>query len=71
MCCFYVSLLSIHNLAFTKLLAQVIKLRAQFLDYLIKSSKLDNIGEFTFDSFNNYCLAIWIDVDNHVAHTYT
>ena len=43
----HVCLLSTHNIAFSKLLAQIIKLRAQFPDYLIKSIRLDNAGEFT------------------------
>ena len=44
---FHVCLLSTHNIAFSKLLAQIIKLRAQFPDYLIKSIRLDNACEFT------------------------
>ena len=43
----YVSLLSTRNLAFTKLLAQIIRVQAQFPDYLIKLIRLDDIGEFT------------------------
>ena len=33
----HVCLLSSRNLAFTKLLAQIIKLRTQFFDYIIKN----------------------------------
>ncbi|BBG96653.1 Disease resistance protein CC-NBS-LRR class family [Prunus dulcis] len=43
----HVCLLSTRNMAFARLLAQIIKLRAQFPDYPIKSIRLDNAGEFT------------------------
>ena len=44
------------------MLAQLIRLRDQ-LDYLIKSSRFANPGEFTFQSFYDYCLAIEIDIE--------
>ena len=50
----HVCLLSSQNLAFARLLAQIIKLRAHFSDYTIKNIRLDNAGEFTSQSFNNY-----------------
>ena len=68
---FYVSLLSTHNLAFAKMLIQIIRLRSQFPDFPIKSIGLDNAGEFTSRSFNDYCLTIGIDVEHYVAHTHT
>ncbi|KAM2434044.1 hypothetical protein PS1_024186 [Malus domestica] len=43
----HVCLLSTRNVAFAKLLAQIIKLRAHHPDYPIKSIRLDNAGEFT------------------------
>ena len=43
----HVCLLVTRNIAISKLLAQIIKLRAQFPDYPIKSIRLDNTGEFT------------------------
>ena len=43
----YVRLLSTRNIAFAKLLAQIIKLRAQLSDYPIKTIRLDNAAEFT------------------------
>ena len=42
-----VCLLTTRNIAFSRLFAQIIKLRAQFPDYPIKSIKLDNASEFT------------------------
>ena len=49
----HVSLLSTRNVAFAWLLAQIIKLRAQFLDNPIKTIRLDNADEFTSNSFND------------------
>ena len=40
----HVCLLSTRNAAFSKLLAQVIKLKAHYRDYPIKSIRLDNAG---------------------------
>ncbi|KAF7137709.1 hypothetical protein RHSIM_Rhsim07G0041900 [Rhododendron simsii] len=64
-------LLSTRNIAFAKLLAQIIRLRAQFSDYPIKTIRLDNAGEFTSQTFNDYCMSIGIDVEHPVAHTHT
>ena len=49
----------------------MIKLRAQFPDYPIKAIRLDNAGEFTSQTFTNYCMSVRINVENHVAHTHT
>ena len=43
----HMCLLSTRNLVFVRLLAQIIRLRVQFLDYIIKIICLDNAGEFT------------------------
>ena len=67
----YVTLLSTHNLAFTKLFAHIIILRVQFPDYPIKFIGLYDASEFTSRSFNDYCLAIGIDVEHPMAYTYT
>ena len=67
----YVCLLSSRNLAFVKLLAQIIRLRAQFPDNQIKSIRLDNVAEFSSQAFNDYCLSIGINVEHSVAHVHT
>ena len=67
----HVSLLSSRNLAFARLLAQIIKLRAQFSDYTIKTICLDNAGEFTSQTFDNYCMSIGIHIEHPVAHVHT
>ena len=51
----YVCLLSTRNVVFARLLAQMTKLRAQFPDYPIKTIRLDNVGEFTSQTLNDYC----------------
>ncbi|KAB2634611.1 hypothetical protein D8674_038086 [Pyrus ussuriensis x Pyrus communis] len=54
--------------SFARLLAQIIKLRAQFLDYPIKSIQLDNAGEFMSQTFDDYCMTLGIDVEHPVPH---
>ena len=66
-----VSLLSTRNMAFARLLAQIIRLRTQFSDHSIKKIRMDNAGEFTSQSFNNYCVSLGIEVEYPVPHTHT
>ena len=67
----HVCLLSTRNLAFVRLLAQIIKLRAQFPNYAIKTICLDNVGEFTSQAFNDYCMSTRIIVEEPVALVHT
>ena len=67
----HVCLLLSRNLAFAKLLAQIIRLKSHFPDNQIKSIRLDNATEFSSQSFNDYCLAIGIRVEHSVAHVHT
>ena len=67
----YVCLLSTHNVTFARLLAQIIKLRAQFPDYPIKGIRMDNGGEFTSKSFDTYCASLGIEVEHPVAYVHT
>jgi hypothetical protein len=67
----YVCLLSTRNIAFARLLAQIIRLRAQFPDYSIQSIRMNNDGEFTSQAFYNYCMSIGLNVEHHVAHIHT
>ena len=67
----HVCLLSTCNIAFARLLTQIIRLRAKFLDYPIQSTRMDNAGEFTSQAFYDYCMSIGINVEHHVAHNYT
>ncbi|KAM2531396.1 hypothetical protein PS1_000126 [Malus domestica] len=67
----HVCLLSIKNAAFSKLFAQVIKLRAHHPDYPIKYIRLDNVREFTSKTFDDYCMSIGVEVEHLVPHVYT
>ena len=67
----HVVLLSTRNVAFAKLLAQIIRLRAHHPDHPIKSIRLDNAGEFSSKAFDDYCMSIGIDVEHPVPHVHT
>ena len=64
-------------LEMSRLLAQIIRLRAQFPNYAIKKIHLDNAGELKSQAFNDYCMSIGIDVEHPIAcararaHTHT
>jgi hypothetical protein len=67
----HVCLLSTCNIGFARLLAQIIRLRAQFSDYPIQSILIDNAGEFTFQAFYDFCMSIGINVKHPITHTHT
>ena len=67
----HVYLLATRNIAFSGILAQIIKLRAQFHDYPIKSIILDNVDKFTSKTFTDYCMSVGINIEHHFAHTHT
>ena len=67
----HVCLLSSRNLAFAKLLAQMIQLRAEFSDYPIKIIRLDNAAEFKSQDFDAYCVSVGIKVEHPIAHVHT
>ena len=50
----HVCLLSTRNTAFARLLAQIIRLKAQFPYHPIKTIRLDNAGEFSSQTFLDY-----------------
>lgn len=66
-----VCLLSTRSIAFARLIAQIIKLRAQFPDHLIKSIRLDNTRKFTSQTFDDYYMILESDIAHHVLHVYT
>ena len=67
----HVCLLSSRNVAFARLLAQIIRLRVQFPDHPIKTIRLDNADEFSSQTFLDYCMSIGIDVQHPVAHIHS
>ena len=58
----HVSFLSIKNIAFARLLAQIIRLWAQFPNHPTKTNCLDNVGEFSSQIFLYYRMSLDIDV---------
>ena len=58
----HVCLLSTRNLAYARLLAQIIKLRAHFSNHPIKTIRLDNASEFSSIAFHDYCMSLGIEV---------
>jgi hypothetical protein len=67
----YVDLLSTRNHAFSKLIAQIIRLKVSFPDNRIQSIRMDNAGEFRSKAFDDYCLAMGIKVEHSVPHVHT
>src|SRR5690348_615874 len=49
------------NQAFARLLAQILRLKAQYPDFPIKSIRFDNAGEFVSQTFLSYCETQGID----------
>ena len=66
----HVCLLSTQNVAFSRLLAQIIRLRVQFPDHPIKTIRLDNAGEFLSQAFIDYYMSIRIDVQYLIGHVH-
>ena len=63
-------LLSTRNNTFVKFIAKLIGLRAQFPDYPIKFTQIDNNGEFTSKAFNYYCMTLGIKVEHPVPYVH-
>ena len=66
----HVCLISTCNVAFARLIAQMIGLRAQFLDYPIKIICLENAGEFS-QTFIEYCMSMGINIEHPIVDTHT
>ena len=67
----HICLISTRNVSFSKLIAQIIQLRAQFPNHPIKTIRLDNAGEFSSQAFLDYCMSIGIDAQYLIAHVRT
>ena len=48
----------------------MIRLRAQFPDYIIKTIHLDNADEFTSQTFIDYYILVEINIEHPIAHTH-
>jgi hypothetical protein len=67
----HVSLLSTRNHAFAKIMAQLIKLKAHYPEHRIQSVRIDNVAEFSSRAFNDYCMALGIQVQHSVPYVHT
>jgi hypothetical protein len=67
----HVCLLSTRNHTFAKIMAQVIRLKANFSEHWIQSIRLDNAAELLSRAFNNYCRAQGILVQCFVPYVHT
>jgi len=67
----HVCLLTTRNMVFARFIVQIIRLKIQFLDYAIKKARLDIVGKFTSQAFNDYCVSMGIDIERPVPHVHT
>jgi hypothetical protein len=67
----YVCLLSTRNHEFAKIMSQIIKLKGKFHEHQINTIRMDNVAEFTSESFNDYCMALGIQVQHSVPYVHT
>jgi hypothetical protein len=52
-------------------MTQVIRLKANYPEYQLKSVSLDNAAEFSSRAFNDYCMAQEIEVQHSVSYVHT
>jgi hypothetical protein len=67
----HVCLLSTRNHTFTKFMTQVIRLKANYPEYRIKSIRMNNTAEFSSLAFNNYCMAQCIEEHHSFLYVHT
>jgi hypothetical protein len=52
-------------------MTQVIRLKANYPEYMIKSICMDNTAEFSSRVFNDYCMTQEIEVQYYVSYVHT
>jgi hypothetical protein len=52
-------------------MSQIIKLKEKFSGYQINSIRMDNATKFTSQTFNDYCMAMGIQVQHSVPYVHT
>jgi hypothetical protein len=45
-------------------MSQIIKLKTHYLEHRIQSIRMDNAAEFSSHAFNDYCMALGIQVQH-------
>ena len=68
---FEVTLLSTRNIIFAKLLAMLIKFKAHYPEFPVKTLRMDNAGEFKSQQFEDYCMAIGIELTYSVPYEHS
>jgi hypothetical protein len=64
----HVSLLSTRYQAFAKIMAQLIKLKAYYPKHRIQSIRMYNAAKFLSRAFNDYCLALGIQIQHFIPY---
>jgi hypothetical protein len=67
----HLCLLSTHNHAFAKFMTQVIRLKANYLEYMIKNICMNNAAKFLSRAFNDYRMAQVIELQHSVPYVHT
>ena len=67
----HVCLLSTRKYVFARFIAQIIKLRAHLSEHGIETIRMDNASRFSSRSFNDYCMALNINVEHFVLYVHT
>jgi hypothetical protein len=67
----HVCLLSTKNHAFTKIMSQIIQLKAHYPEHRIQSIRMHNAAKFSSHAFNVYCIALGIQVQHSVPYVHT
>jgi hypothetical protein len=65
-----ISLLSTRNLVFARILAIILKLRAQFPEDPIQTLRVDRAGKFISQAFDDYCVAAGIDAQYPIPYVH-
>ena len=68
---FEVTLLSTQNIIFAKLLAMLIRFKAHYPDFPVKTLRMDNAGEFKSQHFEDYCMATGIELTYSVPYEHS
>jgi hypothetical protein len=67
----HVCLLSTCNHAFANIMSQIIKLKEIFLEHRTQTICMDNVAKFSYHAFNDYCVALGIEVQHFVPYVHT
>lgn len=52
-------------------MSQIIRLKANYPEHRIQSIRMDNAAKFTSHAFDDYCMALGIQVQHYVPYVHT